>query len=154
MTVGTGGLIHHSDLINLVRNTRYFYFRFTTQHPYNWAVPRPIEHATMMDYGLFELDMFRSPAAGSIWGASAAIPQAQQWRYMSPTPISTVGSAERECARPVPDLSRDHPAAGRSQQSAVVLLGERSGIRVAVPFHAAQPVRCQRTRSRTGVLGG
>ena len=64
MTIGTGGLIHHGDIVNLVRNTRYFYFRFAAQNPYNWAVPRPIEHATMMDYGLFELDLFRPPLAG------------------------------------------------------------------------------------------
>lgn len=100
MTIGTGGLIHHGDIVNLVRNTRYFYFRFAAQNPYNWAVPRPIEHATMMDYGLFELDLFRPPLAGSIWGAPSGIPQAQQWRYMTPTGISTVGNASANALGP------------------------------------------------------
>jgi hypothetical protein len=91
MVIGPGGLIHHGDIVNLVRNTRYFYYRFCAQNPYNWAVPRPIEHATMMDYGLFELDLFRPPMSGPIWGAPAGTSPAQQWRYLSPTRISTVG---------------------------------------------------------------
>ncbi len=92
------GPITHARITNFVRNVRYLYFRFTASHPYNWAVPRPIEHATMMDYSLLEADLFREPAAGSIWGLGGSItnpmrpsgPQALQWKYMSPTPITTV----------------------------------------------------------------
>jgi len=92
------GPITHVRITNFVRNVRYLYFRFTAAHPYNWAVPRPIEHATMMDYSLLEADLFREPAAGSIWGLGGSIsnpmrtggPQAFQWKYMSPTPITTV----------------------------------------------------------------
>ncbi len=89
--------ITHNGLTNLVRNTRYWYFRYCAENPYDWAVPRPIEHACMMDYPLLELDLFREPASGSIWGLSAGIAnalrpgsQALQWRYLSPTPVTTV----------------------------------------------------------------
>jgi hypothetical protein len=82
--------ITHTRITNLVRNVRYVYFRFTASDPYNWAVPRPIEHATMMDYPLLELDLFRAPAAGAIWGAPAGVAAARQWKYLSPAPITTV----------------------------------------------------------------
>lgn len=89
--------ITHDRIVNLVRNTRACYYRFAAQHPYNWAVPRPIEHATMMDYPLMELDLFREPAVGSIWGLDGQSGngerpggKAHQWQYLFPTPVGTV----------------------------------------------------------------
>jgi hypothetical protein len=99
ITVPFSGLppITHSRITNLVRNARYFYFRFCAANPYNWAVPRAIEHANMMDYPLLELDLFRQPAQGAIWGLPGGITnpvrtgaQAFQWKYNSPTPISSI----------------------------------------------------------------
>jgi hypothetical protein len=80
--------ITHDRIVNLMRNARYWYLRFTAGHPYNWAVPRPVEHASMMDYPLLELDLFRPPAQGATWGIAGAA--AQQWKYLSPTAITTV----------------------------------------------------------------
>ncbi len=90
--------ITHDRIVNLVRNGRFCYFRFAAQNPYNWAVPRPIEHATMMDYPLMELDLFREPASGAIWGLGglsaggdrSGSGMAHQWKYLFPTPVGTV----------------------------------------------------------------
>ncbi len=89
--------ITHDHITNLVRNGRYLYYRFCAANPYNWGVPRAIEHANMMDYPLLELDLFREPASGSIWGLGSGMDnplrggaQAYQWKYMAPTPITSL----------------------------------------------------------------
>lgn len=89
--------VTHDHITNLVRNTRYTYYRFCASNPYNWGVPRAIEHANMMDYPLLELDLFREPAQGSVWGLSSGFSnpsrggaQAYQWKYLSPTPITSL----------------------------------------------------------------
>ncbi|HYE04380.1 MAG TPA: prepilin-type N-terminal cleavage/methylation domain-containing protein [Planctomycetota bacterium] len=84
------GPVTHDRLVALGRNARWHYYRFTASNPYNWAVPRPIEHASFMDYPLLEPDLFRPPMRGAIWGAPAAVAQAQWWKYASPAPITTV----------------------------------------------------------------
>lgn len=89
--------VTHDAIMNLVRNGRYIYYRFCAANPYNWGVPRAIEHANMMDYPLLELDLFREPARGNIWGLSGGLEnpqrggaQAYQWKYLAPTPISSL----------------------------------------------------------------
>lgn len=89
--------ITHVGITNLVRNGRYLYYRFCASNPYNWGVPRAIEHANMMDYPLLELDLFREPSRGNIWGLGSGLDnpqrggaQAYQWKYLAPTPISSL----------------------------------------------------------------
>ena len=89
--------VTHTAITNLVRNGRYLYYRFCAANPYNWGVPRAIEHANLMDYPLLELDLFREPARGSIWGLGGGLEnpqrggaQAYQWKYLSPTPITSL----------------------------------------------------------------
>jgi hypothetical protein len=89
--------ITHQHITNLVRNGRYVYYRFCAANPYNWGVPRAIEHANMMDYPLLETDLFREPAGGAIWGLGGGMEhpqragaQAWQWKYLAPTPISSL----------------------------------------------------------------
>ena len=112
--------VTHDAIMNLVRNGRYIYYRFCAANPYNWGVPRAIEHANMMDYPLLELDLFREPARGSIWGLPGGLEnpqrggaQAYQWKYLTPTPISSLtgGAAQPfgpsmtypQSALPMPD---------------------------------------------------
>lgn len=80
--------ITHDMIVNLAENCRFEYYRFTAQHPYNWSVPRPVEHATMMDYSLLELDLFSPPLTGPITLAPGGTGLARQWRYMAPQPIT------------------------------------------------------------------
>lgn len=124
ITVPFAGLgpVTHEHIVNLVRNTRYTYYRFCAANPYNWGVPRAIEHANAMDYPLLELDLFREPAQGAIWGAPAGIAssaragaQACQWKYLAPAPITSLAGGSSlpygpsltypQSAIPAPSLS-------------------------------------------------
>jgi hypothetical protein len=92
--------ITHDKIIAFVENVRYIYYYFTSAHPYNWAVPRPYEHATMMDYPLLEKDMgpyFSDLTMGiseKIMNGSifrAPVPAAAtQWRYAVPQLLTTM----------------------------------------------------------------
>ncbi len=84
------GPITHDRLVNLGRNARWHYYRFTAADPYNWAVPRPIEHASFTDHPLLEPDLFRAPMRGAIWGAPVTVADAAWWKYASPTAITSI----------------------------------------------------------------
>ena len=62
---------------------------FAACHPYDWAVPRPLNRAIMMDHPLIEYDLFSPPATGSLFGASGVA--AQQWKPIPAQPIQNPG---------------------------------------------------------------
>ncbi|HEX3134481.1 MAG TPA: prepilin-type N-terminal cleavage/methylation domain-containing protein [Planctomycetota bacterium] len=130
LPTGFAGLspVTHKHITNLVRNGRYTYYRFCAANPYNWGVPRAIEHATMMDYPLLELDLFREPARGTIWGLGSGMDnplrggaQAYQWKYLAPTPITSLaGGAALPFGPSMTYLSSSLPAPDLNSPTAVM----------------------------------
>jgi len=62
---------------------------FAACHPYDWAVPRPLQRAIMMDHPLIEYDLFTPPLTGTLFGASGIA--AQQWKPIPSQPIRHIG---------------------------------------------------------------
>ena len=62
---------------------------FAACHPYDWAVPRPLQRAIMMDHPLIEYDLFSPPLSGSLSGLSGIA--AQQWKPVPAQPIRHIG---------------------------------------------------------------
>ena len=56
---------------------------FAACHPYDWAVPRPLQRAIMMDHPLIEYDLFTPPLSGSLFGAGAINAQQADTRSAS-----------------------------------------------------------------------
>jgi hypothetical protein len=146
--------VTHEHIVNLVRNGRYVYYRFCAANPYNWGVPRAIEHANMMDYPLLELDLFREPSRGPIWGLPRGLDnpqrggaQAYQWKYLAPTPITSLAGGSGlpfgpnmtypQSALPAPDASSPGSFVSENGPTA----GQVSHFTVANRFAASE--RCR-----------
>jgi hypothetical protein len=84
----------HATSLNLA-------MRFAASFPYDWAVPRPLQRCQMMDFPLIEPDLFSSPLAGSLFGASPAV-QANQWRPIASSPIQHIGLSATFPNTPLP----------------------------------------------------
>ncbi len=72
---------YHESCMNLI-------MRFVSCYPYDWAVPRPLQRASMMDCPLLEYDLHSPPRAGVISGSSVS---AEQWRPIASQPIANLG---------------------------------------------------------------
>ena len=68
---------------------------FAACHPYDWAVPRPLNRAIMVDHPLIEYDFFTPPATGTLFGASGIA--ARQWKPIPSQPIQHPGRGFQFC---------------------------------------------------------
>jgi hypothetical protein len=121
-------LYYHERCLNLI-------MRFSASFPYDWAVPRPLQRATMMDYPLIEYDLFSPPRSGKVWEAAGGTVDACQWRPVTGQPVRNIGLSWHFPDHPIPDGSD----AGSSAYAA--FWGDASHFTLTKPFDAAE--RCR-----------
>ncbi len=111
---------------------------FAASHPYDWAVPRPLNRAIMMDHPLIESDCFSSPLAGMIWGTSE---RAEQWRPLPATPIRHIGRSFQFPSEAIPSVSGRWPWSGGDPVSPARFWGDPTHVTLTARFDAAE--RCR-----------
>ncbi len=67
----------------------YAAMRYAASFPYDWTAPRPHARAIMMDYPLFECDLFTPPRSGTFAGANSIA--AAMWKPVSSQRITGIG---------------------------------------------------------------
>lgn len=130
----TDNLIHyyHERSVKLI-------MEFAAHHPYDWAVPRPIERTIMVDYPLLQYDMFSAPLSGTVFGTAGI--SASQWRPLSPRPIRNIGLSSIYPVNIDPVTGRHRLEGTIVPGAASNLFGDLDHYSLAMPFDASE--RCR-----------
>ncbi len=152
--VNLAGLPSPSDMRITHQLITYYHERatwlvnqFASSYPYDWAVPRPLNRVTMMDYPLLQSDIFTpplpeglpaNPLYGADWNRFIGRPvddHPHNWRVLSPEPVRNVGVSQTYPASPINPTMRDNGYEPTSQ------FGDISHFNLTEPFEAAE--RCR-----------
>ena len=96
--------VTHKLIKYLHERSLYLINQFAAKYPYDWAVPRPLNRVSMMDFPLLQFDLFTPPLPvgmdiasnipfggwNRIFGRNQ-VDKPQQWRVVSPEPIRNIG---------------------------------------------------------------
>ncbi len=152
--VNLAGIPSPSDLRITHQLVTYYHERatwlinqFAACYPYDWAVPRPLNRVTMMDYPLLQSDIFTpplpeglppNPLYGTDWARFIGRPvddNPHNWRVVSPEPIRNVGVSQTYPASPINPTMRDGGYEPTSQ------FGDIGHFNLTEPFAPAE--RCR-----------
>ncbi|HYE05896.1 MAG TPA: hypothetical protein VEL07_10315 [Planctomycetota bacterium] len=125
----------HDRIVALHDSAKNLAMLFAASHPYDWAVPRPLERAIMMDHPLIEWDMFSDPLRGTIWKTSVS---AAQWRPVPARPIENIGRSFQFSNLPIPS---DDPAWEWGRSSLPSFWGDEAHFTLTNAFEPSE--RCR-----------
>jgi hypothetical protein len=152
-------LITHSLIKYYHERSLHLINLFASSYPNDWAMPRPLNRVTMMDYPLLQYDLFTPPTpyrlpANPLYHSTNRnrmttinnqdyshifgrweVERPQQWRVVSPEQIRNIGVSATFPTNTINSMMREGGYEGESH------FGDISHFNLTAPFEAAE--RCR-----------
>jgi hypothetical protein len=136
-TVSDEWTVTTAKIATLHESAKNLLMLFAASYPYDWAVPRPLERAIMMDHPLIEWDLFSEPLSGTIWPAGGIA--AKQWKPVSAQPISHLGRSFQFSNQDILGTPAAAPASGTAMPN--TNWGDAASFTLTRPFKPSE--RCR-----------